>query len=158
MRAWSPGHSRRQHRVVARVRSVEESGRVLSRPPAHRPNVRCVALVWELLQKIDLTTTLHCCGAAFGVKGLCHMQQCLDPPQQPQSLFRVGFFTDACAALSLAVNILATTLIGYKAWCAHGLPCLTSTYSNDQHRVPYVGYTGDYSEVISTMAPRSRTS
>ncbi|KAM5539166.1 hypothetical protein V8D89_007039 [Ganoderma adspersum] len=53
---------------------------------------------------------------AFGVKTLCGEQRCLDPPQVPQALFGDNAFADACAVLSLAVNVLATALIGYKAW------------------------------------------
>ena len=34
-----------QHRVVARVRGVEEPGRVLSRPSAHRADILCVMRV-----------------------------------------------------------------------------------------------------------------
>ena len=32
-------------------------------------------------------------------------------------LLQDGFFVNACAALSLSINILATALMGYKAWC-----------------------------------------
>ena len=53
------------------------------------------------------------------MKTLCGEQHCLDAPQVPQALFGDNSFADACAVLSLAVNVLATALIGYKAWCAH---------------------------------------
>ena len=46
--------------------------------------------------------------------------ECVDPCRQPQMLLQDGFFVNACAVLSLALNILATGLIGYKAWC---VPC-----------------------------------
>ena len=53
----------------------------------------------------------------FGVKALDGVHECVDPCRQPQMLLQDGFFVNACAVLSLALNILATGLIGYKAWC-----------------------------------------
>ncbi|PIL26784.1 hypothetical protein GSI_11120 [Ganoderma sinense ZZ0214-1] len=52
----------------------------------------------------------------FGVKALSGVHACVDPCKQPQLLLQDGFFVNACAALSLALNLLATALIGYKAW------------------------------------------
>ena len=109
--------------MVAGVRCLEKSDSVLSRASAYRAHVWCVVRL-VLSQNIALTA-FSFLSSAFGVKGLCHGQECLEPPQQPQSLLHVGFFTNASAALSLTINILATTLIGYKAWCVHGLRCLT---------------------------------
>ena len=43
---------------------------------------------------------------------ICGKQQCLHPPDQPQTLLH----DKACVALSFVLNVLATTLIGYKAW------------------------------------------
>ena len=107
--------------MVARVRGVEKPGCVLSRASAYCARGRCVMGV-ELFSKIDLTAFLS---SAFGMKGLCHVQECLEPPYQPQSLLGVGFFANASAALSLAVNVHATMLRGYKAWCVDALHCLT---------------------------------
>ena len=42
---------------------------------------------------------------------------CVHPCRQPQMLLQDGFFWHACAVLTAIVNVLATTLIGYKAWC-----------------------------------------
>ena len=53
----------------------------------------------------------------FGVKALDGVHECVDPCRQPQMLLQDGFFWHACAVLTALVNILATTLIGYKAWC-----------------------------------------
>ena len=56
------------------------------------------------------------CVLGFGVKAPDGVHECVDPCRQPQMLLQDGFFVNACAVLSLALNILATGLIGYKAW------------------------------------------
>ncbi len=53
---------------------------------------------------------------AFGVKALSGVHQCVAPCREPEMLLGDGFFVNACAALSLVVNVLATVLIGCKAW------------------------------------------
>ena len=61
---------------------------------------------------------------AFGMKALWGVRDCVSPCRQPQMLLPDSFFVDACAVLSLAVNTIATALIGLKAWC------VTLTFSN----------------------------
>ncbi|KAM5539167.1 hypothetical protein V8D89_007040, partial [Ganoderma adspersum] len=48
----------------------------------------------------------------FGVQTICGKQQCLHPPDQPPTLLH----DKACVAPSFVLNVLATTVIGYKAW------------------------------------------
>ena len=54
---------------------------------------------------------------AFGLRAMFGIHVCAHPCRQPQMLLQDGFFWHACAVLTAIVNILATTLIGYKAWC-----------------------------------------
>ena len=61
---------------------------------------------------------------AFGLRAMFGIHACVDPCRQPQMLLQDGFFWHACAVLTVLVNILATTLIGYKAWCVTPIPSL----------------------------------
>ena len=54
---------------------------------------------------------------AFGLRAMFGIHVCVHPCRQPQMLLQDGFFWHACAVLTAIVNVLATTLIGYKAWC-----------------------------------------
>lgn len=63
---------------------------------------------------------------ALGLKDLLGVHHCTRSCRQPQMLLPAGFFADACASLSLGVNLLATALIGYKTWCVTLLAALYS--------------------------------
>ena len=54
--------------------------------------------------------------AAFGVASLAGVRHCSEACRQPVMLLPNNVFTKVCALLSLAVNVLATGLIGCKAW------------------------------------------
>ncbi|KAM5539188.1 hypothetical protein V8D89_007061 [Ganoderma adspersum] len=82
------------------------------------------SIVWWRVCAVWRNRPMYCLGPllialifGFGVKALDGVHACVDPCRQPQMLLQDGFFVNACAVLSLALNILATGLIGYKAWC-----------------------------------------
>ncbi|KAI1789897.1 hypothetical protein LXA43DRAFT_545702 [Ganoderma leucocontextum] len=81
------------------------------------------SIVWWRACAVWRNRTVYCIGPllialifAFGVKALSSVHQCVSPCKQPQMLLADGFFVNACAVLSLALNMTATALIGYKAW------------------------------------------
>ncbi|KAM5539185.1 hypothetical protein V8D89_007058 [Ganoderma adspersum] len=81
------------------------------------------SIVWWRVCAVWRNWVVYCVGPfliilifGFGVKALSGVHECVDPCRQPQMLLQDGFFVNACAVLSLALNILATSLIGYKAW------------------------------------------
>ncbi|PIL23085.1 hypothetical protein GSI_14393 [Ganoderma sinense ZZ0214-1] len=53
---------------------------------------------------------------ALGLKDLLDVHHCVHSCRQPQMLLPAGVFAITCASLSFGINILATGLIGYKAW------------------------------------------
>ncbi|KAM5539183.1 hypothetical protein V8D89_007056 [Ganoderma adspersum] len=81
------------------------------------------SIVWWRVCVVWKNRVVYCVGPVlivlvlgFGVKTMSGIHQCIDPCRQPQMLLQDGLFLHACAVLSLVVNILATALIGYKAW------------------------------------------
>ncbi|PIL30689.1 hypothetical protein GSI_07393 [Ganoderma sinense ZZ0214-1] len=78
-----------------------------------------VCVVWRNRMVYCLGPLLIMLTIAFGAKTLFGAHHCLHSCRQPQFLFSPGIFADMCALLSLAVNLIATILIGYKGW-KHG--------------------------------------
>ena len=87
-----------------------------------------------------MLTSLFCWSSALGVQTICGKQQCLHPPDQPQTLLH----DKACVALSFVLNVLATTLIGYKAWSVNLPPSYASSY------------TTSVQDVVLVLTPRVR--
>ncbi|TBU33820.1 hypothetical protein BD309DRAFT_55444 [Dichomitus squalens] len=81
------------------------------------------SIVWWRACVLWKNRVVYCVGPllimlvfAFGVKALSGVETCTSPCRQPEMLLPNGAFTDVCAILSLAVNAIATILIGHKAW------------------------------------------
>ncbi|KAM5542767.1 hypothetical protein V8D89_003728 [Ganoderma adspersum] len=81
------------------------------------------SIVWWRVCVVWRNRIVYCLGPllivltiAFGAKTLLDVHHCAHSCRQPQFLFEPGVFADMCAILSLAINLIATGLIGYKGW------------------------------------------
>ena len=108
-----PGLYRRQYRMVARVCCLEEPDRVLCRTLAYHTDYGYVVRAHFSTTK---ATSYNPLPSAFGTKTVSDVHHCAHSCRRPQFLFSPGVFANTFTSLSLATNLIATALIGYKTW------------------------------------------
>ena len=121
-------------RVVARLRHLAAQGRQLHRPTTADFHPRYVAAVSFCVLLVTLSDSPNVCG----IVGMCKSGSI----QSPQLVFLIAQngYAQASVVLSLGTNVLATSLVAYKAWCVFVI--LHAFLNPDSHlAINETGYT-----------------
>ena len=111
---WQTDHPRGRCRVVAGMRYLAEQGRcLLHGADPTRSNVRCASHPFHFAVATRNRLPIV---PAFGIVGA--RQADIGPLTSIYLMYGGSGFTDVAAALSLITNLLATSLIAFKAWYA----------------------------------------